>query len=127
MKKSLEIPAHLIIWILFAVMILVNGQLYLEAKPDAPFAGHLPYVVFLDVLLGAVFFYTTYIMLPWARRKASSSKVLAAILLILLVVFALPAFGFGTWQVLSSVVPHIIMILLAILFRNLFSAKANNL
>lgn len=123
----MEIPAHLILWILFAVTLLVNSKLYLGAKPDAAFSGHLTYVVFLDVLLGAVFFYTTYAALPWAAKRAANSYVLAAVLLVLLLVFAIPATKFGAWEVLSSVVPHITMILVAILFRRSFVMTTNNL
>jgi hypothetical protein len=120
MKKSLEIPAHLILWILFAVTILINSHLFLEAKPGAAFSQHFTYVVFLDIVIGAAFFYITYVSLPWAGRTPGNSIVFAAIMLLLLILFAIPAFKIGIWQVLSSIVPHTIMILLAVIFRNLF-------
>lgn len=120
MKKSLEIPAHLILWILFATMVIVNSRLYLEAKPDAPFAAHLSYVIFLDVLLGAIFFYTTYLALPWAEKKSSNSLLLGIVLAVLLLIFAIPAFKIGIIQVLGSLVPHIALIFLAYFFRKLF-------
>jgi hypothetical protein len=126
MKKPVEISAHLILWILFALMVLVNSKLYLEAKPDAPFSEHLSYVVFLEILIGAIFFYSTYIGLTWAARKSANSLVLVCVLFLLLVIFAVPAFKFGIWQILSSMVPHIVLILIALLFRNLFGYAKNN-
>jgi hypothetical protein len=123
MKKSYEIPAHLILWILFATMVVVNGSLYLEGKPDAPFASHFSYVIFLDILLGAIMFYTTFFILPWAERKASNSFITGLFLAILLIIFAVPAFRIGILQVLSSIVPHLSLIMFAILFRKLFNSK----
>lgn len=123
MRKSLEIPAHLIMWILFATMVVVNGSLYLELKPDAPFAGHFSYVIFLDVLLGAIVFYTTFLLLPWAERKSSNSFIMGLLLAVLLIIFAFPAFKIGMLQALSSIVPHLSLIMLAIFFRKLFKSK----
>ena len=42
---------------------------------------------------------------------------MVTILLFFLVFFALPAMKFGFWQVMSSIIPHTILIFLAIIFR----------
>jgi len=117
MKKSLVISAHLALWVFFTLMVLTQSHLFLQAKPDAPFANHLTYVIFLEVVMGLIFFYTTYFTLPWAGKSTVNSFILAVILLLLLVVFAIPAMKIGFWQVMSSVVPHLSLILLAMLFR----------
>jgi hypothetical protein len=119
MKKSIEIIVHLSVWILFLLLVTVQCQVSLQAKPDAPFAQHLPYVVFLELVMGLIFFYTAFFGLPHARRKSSNAVMLSAILLLLLIVFAYPATHFGIWQVMSSVVPHTGLIFLAVVFRGL--------
>jgi uncharacterized membrane protein YkvI len=119
MKKSIEIIAHLSLWILFLLLVTVQCQVSLQAKPDAPFAQHLPYVVFLELVMGLIFFYAAFFGIPPARRKSSNAVILSAILVLLLIVFAYPAMRFGIWQVLSSVVPHTGLIFLAFVFRQL--------
>jgi hypothetical protein len=119
MKKSIEITAHLSLWILFLLLVIVQCQVGLQAKPDAPFAQHLPYVVFLELVMGLIFFYTAFFGIPPARRKSSNAFILSAVLLLLLIVFAYPATHFGIWQVMSSVVPHTGLIFLGFVFRGL--------
>ena len=125
MKKSLVISAHLALWVFFVLMVLTQSHLFLEVKPDAPFASHLTYVVFLEVVMGLIFFYTTFLTLPWAKKSTINSFILAVILILLLVVFAIPAMKIGFWQVMSSVVPHLSLIFLAILFRCMTVKKVN--
>jgi len=120
MKKSFEIPFQAIMWFIYAVMLLVNSKLYLEVAPNAPFGQQLGFVIFLDVLLSAICFYVTYFCLPWALKSIVNKAILGVILLALLTLFAIPAFNIGIWQVLSSVVPHVAFVLLAIGFRKLF-------
>jgi hypothetical protein len=119
MKKSLVISAHLALWVFFVLMVLTQSHLFLEVKPDAPFASHLTYVVFLEVVMGLIFFYTTFFTLPWAKKSTINSFILAVILILLLVVFAIPAVRIGFWQVMDSVVPHLALIFLGWVFRNL--------
>jgi hypothetical protein len=119
MKKSFEIIAHLLFWILFILLVLIQCQTSMQAKPDAPFAQHLPYVVFLELVMGLIFFYTTFFGIPVALKRNSNAVILSAILILLLIAFAWPATHFGTWQVMSSVVPHLGIIFLAIIFRGL--------
>lgn len=126
MKKSTEIIAHLLFWVLFILLVLVQCQMSLQAKPDAPFAQHLPYVVFLELVMGLIFFYTAFFGIPPARRKSNYAVILAFILVLLLIVFAYPATRFGIWQVLSSVVPHSGLIFLAIVFRQLSGTRILN-
>jgi hypothetical protein len=125
MKKSLVISAHLALWVFFSLMVLTESQLFLEAKPDAPFAKHLTYLVFLEVVMGLIFFYSTYFTLPWAKRSTINSFILVVILVLLLVIFAIPAVKIGIWQVMSSVVPHLSLIFLAMLFRSLAVKEGN--
>jgi hypothetical protein len=117
MKKSIEILSHLFFWILFAAFAVMLSKLYLEAKPDAPFASHFTYVIFLEVVMGLLFFYVTFFGLLWARKKQAKLFVLITLLLILLLFFAFPAMKFGIWQILSSIIPHILVIFLAFIFR----------
>jgi len=125
MKKSLVISAHLALWVFFTLMVLTQSHLFLEAKPDAPFASHLTYVIFLEVVMGLIFFYVTFFTLPWAKKSTINSFILAVILVLLLVIFAIPAVKIGIWQVMSSVVPHLSLVFLAMLFRSLTDKKVN--
>jgi len=120
MKKSLEIAAHIFFWSMFTILTLVLSKMYLEAVPTAPFAQHLNYVVFLELAMGLIFFYTTFFGILWAQRKRNNSIILTAILVVLLLTFAFPATHFGTLQVLSSLIPHLLLIFLAILFYRSF-------
>ena len=124
MKRSIEILSHLFFWVLFTAFAVMLSKLYLEAKPDAPFASHFTYVIFLEVAMGLIFFYTTFFCIPWARKKSTNQIILGAILLFLLVFFALPAMKFGMWQVMSSIIPHILVIFLAYIFRMFSDAVA---
>jgi len=117
MKKSIEIFVHLSFWVLFILFAVLLSKIYLEVKPDAPFAQHFAYVIFMEVAMGVIFFYTTFFVLPWAGKKTTNAAILGGILLALLILFAIPAMGLGIWQVLSSVVPHLMLVLLAFVFR----------
>lgn len=48
--------------------------------------------------------------------------ILSVVLLALLILFAFPATHFGMLQVLSSILPHILLVFLAIIFRSAFKA-----
>jgi LytS/YehU family sensor histidine kinase len=67
--------------------------------------------------MGMIFFYTTFFGYPWAKRKKKNVVLLSLILLLLLVFFALPATRVGFWEVMSSVIPHLSVILIAFIFR----------
>ena len=58
-------------------------------------------------------FWASLIPAAGIRRRL----ILAALLLLLLLVFAYPATRFGFWQVMSSIIPHILVIFLALVFR----------
>jgi len=117
MKKSVEIVLHVALWIFFLLMVVAVSKLFLISKPDAPFASHFGYVVFLELLMGLIFFYTTYFLLPWAGKKSLNGLVLAIILIVLLAFFALPGMKEGPWEVISSLTPHAFLIYLAYIFR----------
>jgi hypothetical protein len=117
MKKSFEIFAHLSLWILFALLVLVLSKYYFLARPDAPASNHIPYIVFLEVAMGLIFFYTTFLGIPLARKKTLNAVILIGLLLFLLILFAYPSISHGSLQVLSSVVPHLMIIFLAVIFR----------
>ena len=123
MKKSIEIPAHIFFWTMFTACTFVLSQMYLQASPNAPFGQHLAYVVFLELFMGLVFFYTTFFGMPWAQKSTSNLVILSVILLLLLLVFAYPATHYGILQVLSSLLPHTLLVFLAILFRQAFRAE----
>jgi len=57
MKKSFEIFAHLFLWILFVLLVFVLSKYYFLARTDAPAATHLPYIVFLELVMGLIFLY----------------------------------------------------------------------
>jgi hypothetical protein len=119
MKKSIEIAAHLILWVVFFLLVITYSKLYLLASPDAPFASHFNYVVFLELMMGLICFYITFLGIPYTRGKRKSKLLLTALLLLLLLVFAYPAISHGFWQVMSSFIPHISVIFLALIFRKL--------
>jgi cell division protein FtsW (lipid II flippase) len=119
MKKSVEILAHLFLWIGFTLLIITFCKLYLQAKPDIPAAQYVPRIIFMELALGIIFFYTTFIGMPWARKSPVNLVILSVILLFLLLVFAYPAISHGSLQVLSSVVPHLMIIFLAVIFRRI--------
>ena len=88
MKKSAIISSQLILWVIFTLMVIAQSKLFLEAKPDAPFGSHFTYVVFLEVVMGMIFFYLTWFTFPWAGKKPVNAFITGAILLLLLLVFA---------------------------------------
>jgi hypothetical protein len=120
MKKSIEIPFHALLWVLIATLTLIQAELFLKVSSDAAFADRLSFVIFLDIVISLIFFYSTYMAFPWVSKSKKNQLILTAILLMLLIIFALPAMNCGLWQVLSSLVPHLVLILLAIVFRKLF-------
>ena len=67
--------------------------------------------------MSLILFYTTFLGISLARRNKKNLIILAAILLSLLIFFAFPATRHGLWETLSSLIPHIIVIFLAIVFR----------
>jgi len=118
MKRSVEITVHVLFWVLFTAFAVLLSKMYLEAKPDAPFAAHFTYVITLEVVMGLIFFYTTYFCLPWAKKSGTNTIILIVILLALTLFFAFPAMKFGMLQVMSSVIPHVFLIFLAWIFRH---------
>jgi len=99
------------------LLVVTYSKLYLLASPDTPFAQHFYYVVFLELVMGLIFFYTTFVGIRLARGKFTNQGFLAILLLLFLLFFAWPAMKHGFWQVMSSIVPHLAVILLALLFR----------
>jgi len=122
MKKSIEISVHVFFWIVFTAFVFMLSKVYLQAKPDAPMASHLFYVIFLELVMGLILFYVTFFGIPWFREKKINLAVLAVIQLFLLLFFAWPSMRFGVWEVMSSIIPHIIVIFLAVIFRKYFDA-----
>lgn len=51
------------------------------------------------------------------RGAKTKQFILAAVLMLLLLVFAIPATRFDLWEVLSSVLPHIMLIFLGLILR----------
>lgn len=117
MKKWIEFLVHIFFWIVFTAFVIILSKIYLQIKPDAPFGQHLFVVIVMEVVMGMIFFYTTFFGYPWAKRKKGNAVILILILFCLLVFFALPATKVGFWEVLSSVIPHLTVILIAFVFR----------
>lgn len=117
MKKWIEFLLHIFFWMVFTAFVIILCKLYLQVKPDALFGQHLFSIVTLEVVMGLIFFYTTFLGYSWAKRKRENRVILFLILVILLVFFALPATRVGFWEVMSSVIPHLTVILIAFVFR----------
>jgi two-component system, LytTR family, sensor kinase len=118
MQKSGELLVHILFWIAFTSLTYILLLLYLRAVPEAPFAKHLAYVIFLEVAMGLIFFYITFYGIRWAGRSKPRISILVSILLILLLVFTIPAMKIGIVEVLSSIVPYLILIFLGGIFRS---------
>ena len=117
MKKSVEIIAHVFFWLIFTAFVIILSQIYLQARPDSTLSQHFAYLVFLELIMALILFYTTFLGIPPARRNKKILVILAAILLFMLAFFAFPATRHGLWETLSSLIPHIIVIFLAVIFR----------
>lgn len=119
MKRSVEIVVHIFFWLILTAFVVILSQIYLQARPDSALAQHFFYLVFLELSMALILFYTTFLGLPLARKNKRSLISLVAILLFLLTLFAYPAIRHGIWPVLSSLIPHLIVIFLAVVFRRL--------
>jgi sensor histidine kinase YesM len=117
MKKSIAIATHIFFWIVFTLFVLMLSKIYLQADPNAPFSQNLLYVIFLELFMGLIFFYTTFFGIPWAQKKKRNLLILSVTLIALLLLFAYPATNVGRWEVVSSILPHSIVIFLAGIFR----------
>jgi purine-cytosine permease-like protein len=117
MKKSFEILVHLLFWVLFTAFVVVSSKMFLQAQPNAAFGQHFFYVVVLELVMGLLFFYVTFLGIRWALKKKGNLAILSGILCAMLIIFAFPASRVGSLEVMSSVVPHVMLILLALVFR----------
>jgi two-component system, LytTR family, sensor kinase len=117
MKKSVEIIAHIFFWLIFTAFVIILSQIYLRAKPDSALSQYFFYLVSLELIMALVIFYTTFLGIPSARKSKKNLIILTVILLFQVVFFAYPASRHGLLEILSSVIPHIIVIFLAIVFR----------
>jgi two-component system, LytTR family, sensor kinase len=118
MKKSVEISAHIFFWMIFTSFVFMLTKIYQQAKPDTPASQHVAYIIFLEVIMGLILFYATFFGIPMARKNGKNRLLLSAFLLFLLIFFALPATRHGIWEIMSSIIPHIILIFLALIFRS---------
>ena len=48
------------------------------------------YVIFLELAMGLIFFYITFLGIPWAKKKKTNVLILSGVLLVLLMLFAYP-------------------------------------
>ncbi|HPT30358.1 MAG TPA: histidine kinase [Prolixibacteraceae bacterium] len=117
MKRPAEILVHIFFWIAFVALTWMLTQVYLQANPEAPFSKHLGYVIFLELVMGLLFFYLSFFGIRWAGKRKGRLTLLAVVLLILLAFFAFPATRHGAIPVLSSLIPHILLIFLGLIFR----------
>ena len=100
MKKSIQITAHIILWIVFTLLVVVICKLFLMSKPEAPLSQHVPYVVILELIMGLIFFYTTFFGIPFARKNNRNLAILSVALLFLLAFFSFP--GYESWPVAGN-------------------------
>jgi hypothetical protein len=117
MKKSVEIIAHIFFWLIFTAFVIILSQIYLQAKPDSALSNHFAYLVSLELVMALIIFYTAFLGIPRARSSKKNLIILSSVLVFQLAFFAYPATRHGLWETLSSLVPHIIVIFLAIVFR----------
>lgn len=117
MKRSVEIISHIFFWMTFTAFVVILSQMYLRARPDSALSQHFTYLVSIELIMALLLFYTTFLGITFARRNKKKLIILVAILLFQLAFFALPASRQGIWEVLSSLIPHIIVIFLAIIFK----------
>ena len=117
MKSSVEIIAHIFFWITFTAFVVILSQIYFQASPDSALSQHFTYLVFIELIMALILFYTTFLGINFARRNKKYLIIFVAILFFQLAFFAFPASRHGMWEVLSSLVPHIIVIFLAIIFK----------
>jgi two-component system, LytTR family, sensor kinase len=117
MKKSVEIIAHIFFWLIFTAFVIILSRLYLQARPDSALSQHFVYIVSIEIIMALILFYITFLGIPPARRSKKNLLILAVILVSLLAFFAFPATRHGLWEILSSLIPHIIVIFLALVFR----------
>jgi len=123
MKRSVEFLVHLFFWITFVALTWMLTQVYLEAVPDAPFSRHLGYVIFLELVMGLLFFYLTFFGFRWAGKRTGRLVSLVLVLLFLLAFFAYPAISHGIIPVMSSLIPHLLLVFLALVFRKYSDAQ----
>lgn len=117
MKKITEIASHVFFWVVFTLFAFMLSKIYLQADPDAAFARNIIFVVFLELVMGMLFFYISFFGIGWAKKRMRNKLILSVVLIILLLFFAYPAMQIGKWEVLSSILPHGIVIFLAFIFR----------
>ncbi len=114
----MTIKVHTFFWVVYVAFTYLLCKLYLEANPNAPFSQHLFYVIFLELVMGLILFYTAFFGLKWSTGKKSRQVAVAGFLLFLVLFFAAPAImRYGFWELMSSIIPHIIIIFLALIFR----------
>jgi two-component system LytT family sensor kinase len=117
MKKTVEIIAHIFFWLIFTAFVIILSRIYLQARPDSELSQHFVYIVSLEIIMALILFYTTFLGILPARRSKKNLTILVVVLLSQLTFFAFPATRHGIWEILSSLIPHIIVIFLAVVFR----------
>lgn len=122
MKRSFKLAIHLIFWVIYVAFTYMLCKIYLQAQPNAPFGQHLLYVVILELFMGLLFFYITFYGIQYVSRNKFNILYLSLLLIFLLFFFAYPALQIGFWEVMSSIIPHVIVILLAVVFRKFFDS-----
>ncbi len=121
MKKSTEIAMHALLWIFFGTIVLTFSKLYLHSNPGAPFEQHLAYVIFLELAMSMLLFYITFFTLDRLTGRKPAALTITGILAAFVIVFALPALSHGFWQIMSSVIPHLFMIFMAVIMKKFAS------
>lgn len=117
MKKSIVIASHIFWWITLGVILEVFSVLFLQAVPNAPFAGHLFPMVTGGLVIGAIFFYAAFFLIPWARKSKRNLMISLGALLLLILSFSFREYQWGFFAVMRSTLPPLVILFLAFIFR----------
>jgi sensor histidine kinase YesM len=101
----------------FTAFAYMLARIYLLAKPDAFLTSKINYLIFIELIMGLIIFYTTFLGIAFVRKINKTLAFLIILLVMELLIFVYPATRHGIWEIMSSIIPHIIIIFLAVIFR----------
>lgn len=117
MKKSVLIASHIFLWLTLVVFLGIFSVTFLRATPNAPFAGHLYQMVAVGLLIVAVFFYSTFFIIPWARKNKRNLFISISALLLLILSYSYKEYQWGFLAVARSTFPALTVVFFAYIFR----------
>ncbi len=117
MKKSVLIASHFFLWISLAVFLEIFSLFFLKATPNAPFAGHLYQMVAMGLFIVAGLFYSTFFIIPWARKNKRNLFISLFALALLILSYSYKEYQWGIFAVLRSTFPALVIVFFAYVFR----------